>query len=80
MIVSHMPFDYLWQFTNSPISHQEFIEGKNLVPANISGFEFPNYKYTLIARYVQPKIQPIITISGTTTRKEIELIGKHFKF
>lgn len=56
------------------------IEGKNLVPANISGFEFPNYKYTLIGRYVQPKIQPVITISGTTTRKEIELIGKHFKF
>lgn len=28
MIWSHMPFDYLWQFLNSPISNQEFYTGK----------------------------------------------------
>ena len=28
MIGSHMPFDYLWQFLNYPITHQEFIDGK----------------------------------------------------
>ena len=28
MIVSHMPFDYLWQFLNSPITNQEFTSGK----------------------------------------------------
>lgn len=27
-IKSHMPFDYLWQFLNYPISNQEFYEGK----------------------------------------------------
>ncbi len=27
MINSHMPFDYLWQFMNYPITNQEFMEG-----------------------------------------------------
>jgi hypothetical protein len=27
-IKSHMPFDYLWQFLDNPISNQEFYEGK----------------------------------------------------
>ena len=28
LIKSHMPFDYLWQFVNYPITNQEFYEGK----------------------------------------------------
>jgi hypothetical protein len=28
MIASHMPFDYMWQFLNSPLTNQEFISGK----------------------------------------------------
>jgi hypothetical protein len=28
LIKSHMPFDYLWQFLNYPVSNQEFYEGK----------------------------------------------------
>jgi hypothetical protein len=27
-ISSHMPFDYLWQFSNYPINNQQFVEGK----------------------------------------------------
>jgi len=27
MLLSHMPFDYLWQFIDYPITNQEFIEG-----------------------------------------------------
>ena len=27
-IISHMPFDYLWQFTKEPISNREFYNGK----------------------------------------------------
>lgn len=27
MIYSHMPFDYLWQFMNYPVTNQEFIQG-----------------------------------------------------
>ena len=28
MIASHMPFDYMWQFLNSPVTNQEFMSGK----------------------------------------------------
>ena len=28
MIKSHMPFDYLWQFLNYPVTYQEFYDGK----------------------------------------------------
>ncbi|MEP6684639.1 MAG: transglutaminase domain-containing protein, partial [Parafilimonas sp.] len=28
LIKTHMPFDYLWQFLNYPVSNQEFYEGK----------------------------------------------------
>lgn len=28
LIKSHIPFDYLWQFVNYPITNQEFYEGK----------------------------------------------------
>lgn len=28
LIKSHMPFDYLWQFSNYPVTNQEFYEGK----------------------------------------------------
>lgn len=28
MIASHMPFDYMWQFLNPPLTNQEFISGK----------------------------------------------------
>ncbi len=31
LIKSHMPFDYLWQFLNYPITNQEFYEGKTLI-------------------------------------------------
>ncbi len=30
LIKSHIPFDYLWEFLNYPISNQEFYEGKTL--------------------------------------------------
>jgi len=30
LIKSHIPFDYLWQFLNYPVTNQEFYEGKTL--------------------------------------------------
>jgi len=30
LIKSHIPFDYLWQFLNYPITNQEFYEGKTI--------------------------------------------------
>ncbi len=38
LIASHMPFDFLWQFLNNPITNQEFIEGKT--PTNKPKYDF----------------------------------------
>jgi len=40
LIKSHMPFDYLWQFFNYPVSNQEFYEGKTQVNTNKPFFNF----------------------------------------
>jgi len=44
LIKSHIPFDYLWQFLNYPITNQEFYEGKT--QQNISKPYF-NFKDTI---------------------------------
>ena len=40
MIISHMPFDYLWQFINYPIANQEFIIGKTQIDKTKKIFDF----------------------------------------
>lgn len=40
MINSHMPFDYLWQFINYPITNQEFIDGKTQINKTKKNFDF----------------------------------------
>lgn len=40
LIKSHMPFDYLWQFSNYPITNQEFYEGKIQQNQNKQFFSF----------------------------------------
>ena len=40
MINSHMPFDYLWQFNNYPITNQEFIDGKIQINKTKKSFDF----------------------------------------
>lgn len=40
MISSHMPFDYLWQFVNYPITNQEFIDGKIQINKTKKNFDF----------------------------------------
>jgi hypothetical protein len=53
MITSHMPFDYLWQFINYPITNQEFIEGKTQINKTKKNFDF----ISEIAKYESlPKI------------------------
>jgi hypothetical protein len=44
LIKSHIPFDYLWQFLNYPVTNQEFYEGKT--QQNISKPYF-NFKDTI---------------------------------
>ncbi|MFE3867256.1 transglutaminase domain-containing protein [Flavobacterium sp. LS2P90] len=39
-IASHIPFDYLWQFLNYPITNQEFYEGKTQINKSKKYFDF----------------------------------------
>jgi len=47
MIKTHMPFDYLWQFLNSPWNNEEFYEGKEQSNKPKKNFDF----VTEIERY-----------------------------
>lgn len=40
MIDSHMPFDYLWQFLNYPVTNAEFYEGKTQLDKTKKYFDF----------------------------------------
>lgn len=40
IIKSHMPFDYLWQFLNYPVTQQEFYEGKTAIDKSKPYFNF----------------------------------------
>ncbi|HZE83764.1 MAG TPA: transglutaminase domain-containing protein, partial [Puia sp.] len=41
-IRSHMPFDYLWQFLNYPVSNQEFYEGRTEQNKSKPFFSYPD--------------------------------------
>ena len=41
-IATHMPFDYLWQFLNYPVTNQEFIDGKTQINTAKPKFDFVN--------------------------------------
>ncbi|MEO6818678.1 MAG: transglutaminase domain-containing protein [Ginsengibacter sp.] len=40
IIKSHMPFDYMWQFLNYPVTNQEFYEGKTQINKSKPYFNF----------------------------------------
>ncbi len=40
LIASHIPFDYLWQFSNYPITNNEFYEGKIQINKTKKYFDF----------------------------------------
>lgn len=40
LIKTHMPFDYLWQFLNHPITNQHFLEGKTFQNKSTPYFNF----------------------------------------
>lgn len=42
LIKSHMPFDFLWQFLNYPVTNQEFYEGKTQQNKTKSFFSYPD--------------------------------------
>lgn len=58
LIKSHIPFDYLWQFLNYPITNQEFYEGKT--QQNTSK-EYFSFKDTLQAYEKESHIDQVIS-------------------
>ncbi len=60
MINTHMPFDYLWQLRDYPISNQEFIEGVYLGDDQKQKFDFVKE----IEKYEnEPKLQQLFEVA-----------------
>ena len=55
IIASHIPFDYLWQFLNYPITNNEFYEGKIQINKDKKYFDFENeiIKYNVLSEAEQ---------------------------
>jgi hypothetical protein len=53
IIASHMPFDYMWQFSNYPVSNNEFYEGKTQLNKTKEFFDFESEisKYDASSEY-----------------------------
>jgi hypothetical protein len=69
MINSHMPFDYLWQFINYPITNQEFIEGKIQVNKTKKDFDFESE----ITKYeALPKIDQLFESAQRIEKNDIK--------
>lgn len=60
LIKSHIPFDYLWQFLNYPVTNQEFYEGKTHQNKNKPYF---NFKDTIRAYEKKSHIDQLISSS-----------------
>lgn len=58
LIKSHIPFDYLWQFLNYPVTNQEFYEGKTKQNTTKPFF---NFKDTILVFEKQSHIDQLIS-------------------
>lgn len=58
LIKSHIPFDYLWQFVNYPVTNQEFYEGKT---QQNKTKQFFNFKDTIQVYENQSHIDQLIS-------------------
>jgi hypothetical protein len=58
LIKSHIPFDYLWQFLNYPVTNQEFYEGKTQQNKTKPFF---NFKDTILVFEKQSHIDQLIS-------------------
>jgi hypothetical protein len=69
LIDSHMPFDYLWQFLNYPITNQEFIEGKKKLNKSKSFF---NFNDSIQAYEGQDRISKLITSASRIEKNGVK--------
>ncbi len=64
LIKSHMPFDYLWQFLNYPVTNQEFYEGKTQPNKTKPFYNFPD------SIKVHESLDPIEQLMASAARIE----------
>jgi hypothetical protein len=69
LIKSHIPFDYLWQFLNYPITNQEFYEGKT---QQIKTKPFFNYKDSLQFYEKQNHINQLISTANRVEKNGLK--------
>ncbi|MBI4932137.1 MAG: hypothetical protein HY841_15370 [Bacteroidetes bacterium] len=69
LIKSHMPFDPLWQFLNSPVTHQNFYDGKTQVDNKKSSFNFTD---TLKLYESQSEIERYVSESNRIEKNEVK--------
>ena len=69
LISSHMPFDYLWQYLNYPVSSQEFVEGKTKLNKSKPFF---NFKDSIQAYEGQDPINQLISSASRIERNGIK--------
>lgn len=79
MIATHMPFDYLWQFLNFPITNQEFYAGIGQVDKSKNRYDFQ----AEIANYNQlAEVGQLLSAKGRIEKNGVknELIKKEIAY
>jgi len=69
LIKSHMPFDYLWQFLNYPVSSQEFYENKTALNRSKPFF---NYVDSIRAYEEQDSSQRMVTLAARIEKNGVK--------
>lgn len=79
LITSHMPFDYLWQFLNYPITHEEFYKGKTQINLTKPFFDYEK-EIALYENYTEP--QKLLTSSKRIEQNGIKnaMIAENYKY
>lgn len=69
LIKSHMPFDFLWQFLNYPVTNQEFYEGKTLQNKSKPFFDYAD---SIKVYEKESNIEKLIASSGRIERNGVK--------
>ena len=69
MIKSHMPFDYLWQFLNYPVSNQDFLHGNIIIDESKPYFSFID---SIAAYDTMSHLEQISTAAGRIERNGVK--------
>ena len=69
IIKSHIPFDYMWQFVNYPITNQEFYEGKTQINKSKPYFNFTD---TIAVYEKQDRMEQLVSTGNRIEKNGIK--------